>query len=174
MKATGEEADRAWELCEESFQYHPELIRGEYALYRAIRAIALRAWSAREAELRKQGIYAAVPNFIMQARERAGIRTTNGARYPPNMQQMPQFGMVNTPGVPSYGTPQQANAMLDPALGQANPQMGYGMSWPAVVPGEDLFMPKPGQPSPIDWDAWDTLVQMDLPTLEFGLEAFFK
>lgn len=179
MKAVGEEADRAWELCEESFQYHPELIRGEYALYRAIRAIALRAWSAREAELRKQGIYAAVPNFIMQARERAGIRTTtNGTRDPPNMQQMPQYGhgngngMVATPGVPSYGTPQQ---MLDPALGgQGNPQMGYAMSWPAVVPGEDLFMLKPGQPSPIDWDAWDTLVQMDLPTLEFGLEAFFK
>ena len=144
MKATGEEADRAWELCEESFQYHPELIRGEYALYRAIRAIALRAWSAREAELRKQGIYAAVPNFIIQARERAGIRTTNGARYPPNMQQIPQYGMVSTPGVPSYGTPQQANAMLDPALGQASPQMGYALhKFTSTLPsvGGDVLHP---------------------------------
>ena len=64
--------------------------------------------------------------------------------------------------------------MMTDQLAPPNPQMGYSMSWPAVVPGEDLFMPKPGQPSPIDWDAWDSLVQMDLPTLEFGLEAFFK
>ena len=52
-------------------------------------------------------------------------------------------------------------------------QLGYSMSWPAVVPGEDLFMPKPGQPSPIDWDAWDTLVQMDLPTLEAAMRTIF-
>lgn len=65
--------------------------------------------------------------------------------------------------------------MTDPMAAPAtNPQMNYAMSWPAVVPGEDLFMPKPGGHSPIDWDAWDSLVQMDLPTLEFGLEAFFK
>ena len=176
MKATGEEADRAWELCEESFQYHPELIRGEYALYRAIRAIALRAWNAREAELRKQGIYAAVPNFIMQARERAGIKPVSGQpRHPNTQQQIPQIPMSNA-GYPPYGssTAPSTQNMIGESLGQANPPaMGYSMSWPAVVPGEDLFMPKSGH-SPIDWDAWDHLVQMDLPTLEFGLEAFFK
>ena len=175
MKATGDEADRAWELCEESFQYHPELIRGEYALYRAIRAIALRAWSARESELRKQGIYAAVPNFIMQARERAGIKPPNGMSQPMNYPQpAPQAIMTNQP-YPPYGPPAAAatQPMMTGPLGQANPQLGYSMSWPSDVPGEDLFMAKSGH-SPIDWDAWDHLVQMDLPTLEFGLEAFFK
>ena len=174
MKATGDEADRAWELCEESFQYHPELIRGEYALYRAIRAIALRAWSARESEMRKQGIYVAVPNFIMQARERAGIKPSNGPHRPAtgNYPQPIAQNMMSNQPYPPYGPATTAQPMLNEPLGQSNPQLGYSASWP-TMPGEDLFMAKSGH-SPIDWDAWDHLVQMDLPTLEFGLEAFFK
>ena len=59
----------------------------------------------------------------------------------------------------------------------------YNVIWPQAMesmgngnlPEGVMEVPKPDEPSPIDWDAWDSLVQsMDLPTLEFGLDAFFK
>jgi hypothetical protein len=172
-RTTGDEADKAWELCEESFHYHPELLRGEFALYRAIRAVALRAWSARESKLRQQGLYVAVPHFIQQTRERASAKThiSFETQQPSN-----QLATMGSATYTAYGTATAASEAIANQNFTANePALPYSVSWPPAMPGEDgLFLPKPGEPSPIDWEAWDSLVQMDLPTLEFGLEAFFK
>jgi hypothetical protein len=175
-RTMGDEADRAWDLCEESFLYHPELLRGDFALYRAIRAVALRAWDAREAELRREGLYVTVPQFIAQARVRAGVKVLNGAGAG-ELQPSINRNAMGSASYPMYGTPNAASeTILSQNLSANEPALPYTLSWPPnEMPADDgLFLPKPGEPSPIDWDAWDSLVQMDLPTLEFGLEAFFK
>jgi hypothetical protein len=163
---------------EESFQYHSEVLRGDFALYRAIRAIALRAWDAREAKLRQQGLYFKVPQFITQARERAGIKPQDeiGTAGP---QQVPMQGVMGSGSFQPYGMPISASrAIVSESMAASEPSLAYSVGWPPPPPGisgeDGLFLQKPGEPSPIDWDAWDSLVQMDLPTLEFGLEAFFK
>lgn len=181
-RTLGDESDRAWDLCEESFVYHPELIGGDFALYRAIRAVALRAWSAREEKLRHNGLYIRVPQFIISCRERAGIKPIANGMVNPTQHDPSGQGVMppHNPAYPAYsnaGTMQTDMVLPDTSMPGSEAAMApYNMGWPAsTVPGDqNLFVMKPGGTSPIDWDAWDSLVQMDLPTLEFGLEAFFK
>jgi hypothetical protein len=45
FRKVGEDANRAWELIEDAFQYHPEIVsESSYALYVAIRSLTMKAW----------------------------------------------------------------------------------------------------------------------------------
>lgn len=185
IRRVGDEVDKAWELVEEVLHYHPEIMMSsDFALYRAIRSITLRAWDAREAEVRRLGMFIVTPDIINSIRTRAGVQTRNGPTsqagivLPTPHRNGSIMGHYNQYDAPA---PAPEAIMVEHAVANhaATP---YSVSWPPnSMPGEDridpsiMELPKPGEPSPIDWDAWDSLVQnMDLPTLEFGLDAFFK
>jgi hypothetical protein len=48
LRRVGEEAEKAWDQVEDTFQYHPEMIsNSNYALYFAIRSLTLKAWDGK-------------------------------------------------------------------------------------------------------------------------------
>jgi hypothetical protein len=48
FRKVGEDVDRAWNLIEDAFQYHPEIINDRgYALYTAIRSLTMKAWEGK-------------------------------------------------------------------------------------------------------------------------------
>ena len=51
---SGELADKAWQLTSDVYKYHPELLTDETnELYTAVRELTLRAWDARQMELKR-------------------------------------------------------------------------------------------------------------------------
>jgi Fungal specific transcription factor domain len=140
-RTTGSEVERAWQQVDEAYQHHGEFLTMRSPLHDSVAVLAERAWNTRETELaRRQGISQAsvmAPNFITVLRSR---RSTPA----------PQPG--------TYNTSESYQLMEHTAGAQQVP--GF------IDDGPDSEFPsQPVELSPIDWAAWDTMIQ------EFELNA---
>jgi hypothetical protein len=140
-RTTGSEVERAWQQVDEAYQHHGEFLTMRSPLHDSVAVLAERAWNTRETELaRRQGISQAsvmAPNFITVLRSR---------RSTPAQQ----------PG--TYNTSESYQLMEHTAGAQQVP--GFTDDGP-----DSEFPSQPVELSPIDWAAWDTMIQ------EFELNA---
>jgi hypothetical protein len=85
QRRIGDEVDEAWTLLEACYKNRPELLGRRKGLHIALGMLALQAWDAREAELKRLGIPFRIPLFITQLRsaslsdERAPVAAQPGA-----------------------------------------------------------------------------------------------
>ena len=140
-RTTGSEVERAWQQVDEAYQHHGEFLTMRSPLHDSVAVLAERAWNTRETELaRRQGISQAsvkAPNFITVLRSR---RSTSAQQ----------------PG--TYNTSESYQLMEHTAGAQQVP--GFADDGP-----DSEFPSQPVELSPIDWAAWDTMIQ------EFELNA---
>jgi len=140
-RTTGNEVERAWQQVDEAYQHHGEFLTMRSPLHDSVAVLAERAWNIRETELaRQQSIsHASImpPNFITVLRSR---RATSVA----------QPGTDNMSG--SYQLVEHP----------AGPQQSPGFTNDGL---NSEFSSQPVELSPIDWAAWDTMIQ------EFELDA---
>jgi hypothetical protein len=140
-RTTGNEVERAWQQVDEAYQHHGEFLTMRSPLHDAVAVLAERAWNMRETELaHRQGISQAsimAPNFITVLRSR---RSTS----------------VTQPG--TYNTSESYQLVEHPAGAQQVP--GFTNDGP-----DSEFPSQPVELSPIDWAAWDTMIE------EFELNA---
>ena len=137
----GVEVERAWQQVEEAYQHHTEFLTMRSPLHDSIAILAERAWSMREAELaRQQGVpptSITPPNFVMVLRSRRSTSVTRTSTD--NTSE--SYQIINHPT-----SDQQAADVIN---GGMNPQ----------------FPSEPVELSPIDWAAWDSMIE------EFELTA---
>lgn len=67
-RCIGEEVDHVWQELELTYRHRPELSDRKHVLHTAIGLLAIRAWDAREAELRRVDLPAEAPDFITKLR----------------------------------------------------------------------------------------------------------
>jgi Fungal specific transcription factor domain len=68
----GPEIDEAWKELDKAYQNRPALIERRTGLHMAVAVLALKAWEAREAELRRLSVSFEVPDFIQKLRATTG------------------------------------------------------------------------------------------------------
>jgi hypothetical protein len=140
-RTTGNEVERAWQQVDEVYRHHREFLALRSPLHDSVAVLAERAWNIRETELaRRQNISQAlivVPRFIAVLRSH---RPTSA----------PQLGVYNTPESYQFAE-HPADAQHVPGCTNDGPNSG--------------FTPSPTELAPIDWAAWDTMIQ------EFELNA---
>jgi hypothetical protein len=113
QRRIGDEVDEAWTLLESSYQNRPELLRRRKGLHIALGMLALQAWDAREAELKRLKLPFRVPQFIVQLRsaspgdDRAPVAqpgaprsaANEASRAPANQQHAPGNFIPQLPGL---------------------------------------------------------------------------
>lgn len=160
---------KAWHLVSEMYKHRPALLEdGKNELYAAVRALTLRAWEAREADLaRGHKELAPVPAIIHQLRERKARKMH-----------------ARTASVSSIGIPPEASALhqLAGLATQVDTRYNEGGN-PAFMFGElHVEAPAAGFPAdvdqqfegmfsnfsadidisgwaPVDWDYWNALLE---------------
>jgi hypothetical protein len=171
----GDEADKGWDQIEDSFHHHPEIIGDrDYALYSAVRLLALKSWEDREAEFRELRIPLQTPEFITKLRATTKERTDRTVHE--QLEHIPMCMAIR----------EETDAKQQRALpyNMLLPWMSNESENPRV-PAEDLsvrmaditriseIVPASNEPSPVDWEQWDAMIHsMDLPAVD--LDSFFK
>jgi hypothetical protein len=140
-RTVGDEVERAWQQVEEAYHHHGEFLTMRSPLHDSVATLAERAWSVREVVLaRRQSVSPASiipPNFITVLRARGVKPTTQTSTENPSE---------------SYqilGHPMSEQQALDSTGNGPGPQ----------------FASEPIELSPIDWAAWDSMIE------EFELNA---
>lgn len=163
--------EKAWHLVSEMYKYRPALLEDrKNELYAAVRALTLRAWEAREADLaRSHKDHPPVPNIILQLRERKAKKLHAHAR---------------TTSVSSVGIPPEASALHQLAGLATQVDTRYNEGNPApfmfgelnVEPATTNFPTDMDQQfegmfsnfnadidisgwAPVDWDYWNALLE---------------
>lgn len=147
FRRSGEESDRAWRQVEEVFRHYPQILANKNGnFHTAIGRLALRAWEAREAELRRQ-----YPNFTQpQPPSFIGqLYSHRGASKTANPLREPLCGeLVSGP-----------ESML-PDHGQTSSNFAHTSD--SNIPESRSYIFSASTPmdlTPIDWAEWDSLVQ---------------
>ena len=139
-RRTGLEVERAWQQVEEAYHHHSEFLSMKSPLHDSVATLAERAWNVREAELaRQQGTSLdsiTPPNFVTILRSRRARPVTQASAE--NTSE--SFQLIDHP------TSDQHALDVD---GGPNAQ----------------YPPEPIELSPIDWAAWDSMIE------EFQLNA---
>lgn len=158
---------RAWLLVADMYKYRPALLddrRNE--LYAAVRALTLRAWDAREADLARSrvgGEHVHVPLVVRELRERKERKArTASISIPHDASPLQQLAGVAT--------------QVDPRYNDLNPGFmfnGFGAADPANSFRPDLDMQFDGmfsnfsadidmsgwEPSQVNWEYWNALLE---------------
>lgn len=156
---------RAWHLVSEMYKHRPALLEaGKNELYAAVRALTLRAWEAREADISRNNLDPIpVPDVITELRERKSrkARTASMASisFPPEASALHQLAGVAT--------------QVDPRYNDSNPGFVFNSIDPTSTPfPPDLDLQFDGMFSnfssadmdisgwaPVDWDYWNALLE---------------
>lgn len=174
---------KAWHLVSEMYKYRPALLEdSKNELYAAVRALTLRAWEAREADLARNNLeLPPVPSVIHQLRERkvrkmhphAHVRTTSVSSsiqgIPPEASALHQLAGLATQVDTRYN--EGANNPL-PAFnmfGELNAEAAATAT--AHCPRADVDQQFEGMFNnfsadidisgwaPVDWDYWNALLE---------------
>lgn len=142
VRRVGEEVEEAWQLLECAYQNRPELLARRKGLHIALGMLALQAWDAREAELKRLGLPVKPPIFITKLRStESGIlgndRQNNSSTGVQKHQTDPQPTQAQ-PSTPSLNWVPQWNQIGVPQ--GLIPETGTG--W------------EPG----VDWAQWEQLM----------------
>ncbi|MCJ1477045.1 hypothetical protein MMC13_005716 [Lambiella insularis] len=150
FRRVGEETDRAWLQIEEVFKNYSGIIANRTGdFHTAITRLAMRAWEARDAELRQRYPDLAQtqpPNFIAQ------LYSQNGTGRVAS-QQMETFNDYPTHGPRSIALKHGQNSTESAStvgISESN-NSGLGSYFVSESTPMDL--------TPIDWAEWDTLVK---------------
>jgi hypothetical protein len=141
LRTSGGDVERAWQQVEETYHHHAEFLTMRSPLHDSVATLAERAWSVREAVLARRQRVSPIslipPNFITVLRARG--------RKPPT-----QTSTENS---------SESYQILDHPMSEE----------PALDSTDDApgsqFPPEPVELSPIDWAAWDSMIE------EFELNA---
>lgn len=159
---------RAWQLVAEMYKYRPALLEdGKNELYAAVRALTLRAWEAREADLARSHMEPIhVPQVISELRERKSkkARTASIASLsiPHDASPLDQLAGVATQVDPRYNEDPNPGFVFG----------GYGAD-PASSFRPDPDLPLDGmfgnfagdinmsgwEPSQVNWEFWNALLE---------------
>lgn len=150
-RTTGQQADRAWQQVETSFEHRPEMLNEtKNSLYYAIGNLTLKAWAKRE---EAGGLY---PQQLTPPRFISVLRSQRNIPAPAPPQQNTEW-RGETPAAPS-------NRMIGYTSKTVPEQNAYDMAaeqWKNMEFGYDPVMP---DITPNDWEYWQTLMDGDLPT----------
>ncbi|KAF3767504.1 hypothetical protein M406DRAFT_328578 [Cryphonectria parasitica EP155] len=163
--------ERAWRLVSDMYKYRPALLEdGRNELYAAVRALTLRAWEAREADIARKDLDPlAVPNIISELRERKSrkARTASMASIlvPPDASALHQLAGVATQVDTRYN---DMNQNLASSLGGGINTGTDAMGGP-FIPDLDLQFDSMFSNltadvdvtgwAPVDWDYWNALLE---------------
>jgi hypothetical protein len=173
FREIGEQSNKAWDQIEDTFRHHPEIISDrDYALYSAIRSLALKGWEDREMKLRQLRIPLHTPDFI------TNLRTTKNE-------------LAGRTGQLQFGPDSMCMAIASETDAMQQRALPYNISWTATQPDNHEHTAKDrrapmsdltrisestaaaSEPLPVDWEQWDAMIHsMDLPVVD--LDAFFQ
>jgi hypothetical protein len=163
QNADSPRVEKAWRLVEETYRYKPELL-GEDDLHKAVRALVLKAWGAREIEMRRLGLALPSPLPIIERlrdmtlpswpTQRDIPATTEGAGI---VRPDETYGMAAgaiTLTMTTNTLPAQ-DARMDGEEGQLNDSFGHGMDDATVLGWENTDWQS--------WDYWTELLNLHIP-----------
>jgi hypothetical protein len=159
-RTEGPMVDRAWEQIQEVYDNHPELITDTAnALFVAVGNLTLKAWTSREAELRRNHRGHEVPNFIRALRPQGTDVQHDATNVEP-----PNNAVEDLSGY---------------AAGEAQPdqpqvQNEEGGMYTNIDNPAFQFDPLTMDFSPVDWDYWTDLLEAnELQFLEGNGQKLF-
>lgn len=141
----GEDAEKGWKEVAGVYEHHPEITDNHrYVLHAAVMSLTLKAWNGRESESRKQGIPLDVPDFIR------------------NIRSLP--GSSRSAVVQPRGTgPAGREGFTAEQIQQSQDNQGTGVTWWTGImdanTNTSTSSSSVGEPTPIDWSQWDSLLQ---------------
>jgi hypothetical protein len=114
----GEEADLVWQEMELTYRHRPELSDRKHVLHTAIGLLAIRAWDAREVELRKVDLPLQTPDFIVKLRGPDAPQRSGPSSLPPRLDRHPNSSNLSgawTHGLVTMDTapPTDPNTSID-------------------------------------------------------------
>lgn len=143
-RRVSEDADKGWNEVAGVYEHHPEILENHrYVLHAAILSLTLKAWDGRESECQKRGIPLDVPEFINNIRALPGSSRSS---------------VIQPQGLGAAG--QQGFAAEQIQISQDN--HGTGVTWWTGIMDANTSTTSSssgGEPTPIDWSQWDSLVQ---------------
>lgn len=83
QRVTGALVDRAWNLVQKVYRFHPELFDMNQKAYAAQAQLVLKAWKAREQAYAQMGCSLDYPAFIYRLQECCSTDSTRGSEPPP-------------------------------------------------------------------------------------------
>jgi hypothetical protein len=156
-KRVGEEVEEVWQLLECTYQNRPELLGSRKSLHIALGMLALQAWDAREAELKRLGLPIKVPTFITKLR--------------PMEQSIPGNDRKHTSAPGSQNPP----TGVEPAPPQpSTPSINWVPTWSQTGMPQSLAADSnTGWEPNIDWAQWEQLMYSN-PESQFSNEFGFN
>jgi len=157
---SGEMVDRAWQLIEKAYTYRPEMItRSKNILYFAIGNLTLKAWEQREESgvLNRGAYHLTLPRCISLLRSQR--QQAEQSQPPTNLD-----GNEPSTKPPNGGIAANYSAQITPKYHPAQ----VGDDWADTNPNfnsENSLL----EPTPMDWEYWQSLLDGDLPVYNFDL-----
>lgn len=152
IRRVGEDAQKGWAEVAGVFEHHHEILENHrYVLHAAVMSLTLKAWDSRESECRKQGLPLEIPEFINQIRGLPGSSRSS-------VIQLPGPGAARREGF----TAEQIQISQD--------NQGTGVTWWTGIMDSNTSTTgssSGGEPTPIDWSQWDSLLQVGDTYQEF-------
>jgi hypothetical protein len=143
-RRVGEDAETGWKEITGVFEHHTEIMENRrYVLHAAILSLTLKAWDCREAECQKLGFSIQVPEFINK------IRALTGSSKSKVVPQETQSATKRERFVADNTNRPQDN------------QNRGGTWWSEIFDANSgsASTGSIGEPTPIDWTQWDSLLQ---------------
>lgn len=162
---------KSWRLVSDVYKYRPALLEdGRNELYAAVRALTLRAWEAREADVARHGTGpgpgtgpGSVPDVVAELRERnlRKARVASGAslRVPPEASALHQLAGVATQVDTRYGDHGRGfvfggSAVHPTASFRPDLEMQFDGMFGNLAADVDI-----SGWAPVDWEYWNALLE---------------
>lgn len=157
--------EKAWGLVSKMYKYRPALLEDRRnELYAAVRALTLRAWEAREADIARKSLPPlTVPNIITQLRERKSRKTRTASMtsisIPPEASALHQLAGVATQVDPRFNG---LAASLTPGVLGADTispfRSDLDLQLDSMLSSFTADVDVSGW-APVDWDYWNALLE---------------
>lgn len=158
---------RAWQLVSEMYRYRPALLEdSKNELYAAVRALTLRAWEAREADLVRNNVEPIpVPSVISELRERKSkkVRTASIASIsiPHDASPLDQLAGVATQVDPRYNDGNPGFVFNGFGADTANSfRPDFDLQFDGMFSNFTADIDMSGwEPSQVNWEYWNALLE---------------
>jgi hypothetical protein len=158
VRRVGQEADSFWGELEMVYKHRPEFLRRKQVIHSAIALLALQAWEAREAELKRLNVPLQRPEFIVSLYKSAECaRGTSTKHFPPS-RSGPSAGLFGV------GSEQPIGVSVLP-----DQQTSSGKRSEELPVSVDEFSSQQVTEGVVDWAQWDSLLSNSMSGLDFPL-----